>query len=48
MDMNIDFSYYAGKSFQFLNSNYTFKVIYFSLITTYSLFICKPEEEKIY
>lgn len=38
MDMNIDFSYYAGKNFQFLNSSYTFKVIYFSLITAYSLF----------
>lgn len=46
MDMNIDFSHYAGK--KVLNSSYTFKVIYFSLITTYSLFICKPEEEKIY
>lgn len=34
----IDFSYYAGKKFKFLNSSYTFKVIYFSLITAYSLF----------
>lgn len=48
MDMNIDFSHYAGKKFKFLNSSYTFKVIYFSLITAYSLFICKPEEEEIY